>query len=204
MNAVKLNDQSIEPSKIVCVGRNYVEHIQELNNAVPDQMVVFHKPNSAISRTLHATHEETLHYETEICFMTKGGQFHAVGLGLDLTKRKLQSKLKEKGLPWERAKAFTGSAVLSKFVPLQGIDISTLNLELLINCVRMQSGGVEQMMYKPAAILDEIKSYTTLEDGDIVMTGTPKGVGEVQPGDIFLGRLKAGDKTLFEIEWVAE
>lgn len=204
MNSVRLDEQLIYPSKVVCVGRNYVEHIKELNNAIPDQMVVFNKPNSSVTSILNAFHQETLHYETEICFMIKDGQYAAVGLGLDLTKREQQSVLKKQGLPWERAKAFDGSAVFSRFIPLEGIDIASLHLELLINCVRVQAGGVEQMMFKPDVILQELKSYTTLFDGDIIMTGTPQGVGEVHRGDVFLGRLKCGDTTLIEIEWLAE
>jgi len=204
MNTVRLEEQNISPSKILCVGRNYVEHIKELDNAIPDQMVVFNKPNSSVTTTLHAFHQEALHYETEICFLIKDGQYNAVGLGLDLTKRGLQSKLKNQGLPWERAKAFDGSAVFSRFIPLDGIEIASLELELLINCVRVQRGGVAQMMYKPDVILEELKSYTSIIDGDIVMTGTPQGVGEVHQGDVFLGRLKCGDQILLEIEWVAE
>ncbi|WP_165313507.1 fumarylacetoacetate hydrolase family protein [Vibrio ziniensis] len=204
MYSVRLDEQHVYPSKVVCVGRNYVEHIKELNNAIPDQMVVFNKPNSSVTSTLSSFHQETLHYETEICFLIKDGQFSAVGLGLDLTKRELQAELKKQGLPWERAKAFDGSAVFSRFIPLGDIDIASLHLELLINCVRVQAGGVEQMMYKPVVILNELKSYTTLFDGDVIMTGTPQGVGEVHRGDVFLGRLKSGDKTLIEIEWAAE
>lgn len=128
----------------------------------------------------------------------------AVGLGLDLTKRELQSKLKNKGLPWERAKAFDGSAVFSRFISLNGIVIESLEIELFINCVRVQKGAVTQMMYPPQTILEELRTYTTLNDGDIVMTGTPQGVGEVHTGDVFLGRLKAEGKTLIEIEWLAQ
>lgn len=203
MKTVLVGNESFTPSKVVCVGRNYVEHIHELNNAIPDEMVLFHKTNSSITHTLKAFHQEPLHYETEICFLVKDGQYYAVGIGLDLTKRELQSKLKNKGLPWERAKAFDDSAVLSRFLPLDGIDIAELNLELLINCVRIQCGTVAQMIYSPLAILDEINSYTTLYDGDVVMTGTPKGVGTVQPGDHFLARLKQGENILLEVEWVA-
>lgn len=203
MKAIVVGNESYTPSKVVCVGRNYVEHIHELNNAIPDEMVLFHKTNSSITTELNSFHQEPLHYETEICLMVKEGNYHAVGLGLDLTKRDLQSVLKNKGLPWERAKAFDGSAVLSRFIPLQGINIAQLNLELFINCVRIQCGTIEQMIYSPAAILDEIKTYTTLYDGDVVMTGTPKGVGMVQAGDHFLARLKEGENTLLEVEWVA-
>lgn len=204
MSKVKLGDRLVQPTKIVCVGRNYLEHIHELNNAIPDQMVVFSKPASSISTQLHSFHQERLHYEGEICFIVEQGELAAVGLGLDLTKRELQSSLKSKGLPWERAKAFDGSAVFSRFVPLDGIDIESLEIELFINCVRVQKGSVKQMMYPPQAILDELKTYTTLCDGDIIMTGTPQGVGEVHTDDVFLARLKLAETTLIEIEWVAQ
>lgn len=204
MYSVRLGDQRISPSKVLCIGRNYVEHIKELNNAIPDQMVVFNKPNTSITSTLTSFHQESLHYETEICFLVENGNYSAVGLGLDLTKRELQSKLKAKGLPWERAKAFDGSAVFSRFVPLYGIDINSLQLELFINCVRVQCGSVKQMLYSPATIIEELKSYTSLRDGDVIMTGTPQGVGEVHRGDVFLGRLKSAQETLIEIEWLAE
>ncbi|UUM33010.1 fumarylacetoacetate hydrolase family protein [Vibrio japonicus] len=204
MYSIKLDEELVYPTKVVCVGRNYLEHIHELNNAVPEQMVVFNKPSTSISSTLRSTHQEPLHYEGEICFLVKDNQFHGVGLGLDLTKRGLQSKLKEKGLPWERAKAFDGSAVFSRFIPLAGIDIACLEIELFINCVRVQKGDVSQMMYPPQVILEELQSYTTLQDGDVIMTGTPQGVGEVHQGDVFLARLKSGDETLIEIEWVAK
>ncbi|WP_435249731.1 fumarylacetoacetate hydrolase family protein [Vibrio sp. nBUS_14] len=191
------------PTKVLCVGRNYVDHIEELNNAIPDAMVVFNKPSTSVTSSLSSFHQEALHYEAEICFIVENGQYSAVGLGLDLTKRELQSHLKSKGLPWERAKAFDGSAVFSRFVPTDNLDLADLNLELFINCVRVQKGHVEQMLYSPSAVLEELSSYTTLLDGDVVMTGTPKGVGEVHRGDIFLGRLKCGEATLIEIEWVA-
>ncbi|MCG9595426.1 fumarylacetoacetate hydrolase family protein [Vibrio sp. Isolate25] len=204
MHSVKIGEKTIHPTKILCVGRNYLEHIKELNNAIPDEMVIFNKPSSSISSQLMAHHGETLHYEGEICFIVRNGQYSAVGLGLDLTKRGLQSKLKDKGLPWERAKAFDGSAVFSRFIPLNGIAIESLELELFINCVRVQKGAVTQMLYPPQTILEELKTYTTLCDGDIIMTGTPQGVGEVHLGDVFLGRLIANGKTLIEIEWVAQ
>lgn len=204
MYSVKVEERTIQPGKILCVGRNYLEHIKELNNAVPDQMVVFNKPATSIATHLLSYHQEPLHYEGEICFVVEGGRLSAVGVGLDLTKRALQSQLKEKGLPWERAKAFDGSALFSRFISLQGIAIESLEIELFINCVRVQKGAVTQMMYPPQTIVDELSSYTTLCDGDIIMTGTPQGVGEVHQGDVFLARLKSDDNTLIEIEWVAQ
>lgn len=203
MSSVKLGESLVQPTKILCVGRNYLEHIQELNNAIPDQMVVFSKPPSSITTQLQSFHQEQLHYEGEICFLVSEGRLSAVGVGLDLTKRELQSRLKSKGLPWERAKAFDGSALFSRFIPLEGLKIEQLEIELFINCVRVQKGSVTQMMYSPQTIVDELSTFTTLCDGDIIMTGTPQGVGEVHPSDVFLARLKEADKTLIEIEWVA-
>lgn len=203
MNTVCLGSRKIKPGKVVCIGRNYVEHIAELNNSVPEQMVVFNKPNSAISAQLRCFHEEPLHYEGELCFLIRRKKLAAVAFGLDLTKRNLQSYLKDKRLPWERAKAFDQSAVFSRFVPLDGLDISDLSLELYINGVRIQSGHVSQMLYPPRVILQELSSYTTLETNDIVMSGTPSGVGTIRCGDIFTGKVKCGGKTLIEAEWKA-
>lgn len=115
-------------------------------------------------------------------FYHQNGDIDAVGFGLDLTKRELQSTLKAKQLPWERAKAFDGSAVLSKFVTLVNGNWQGISLELLINGVRVQSGGVMNMLYSPQDILNEVKSYTTLNNGDVLMTGTPSGVGVVHEG----------------------
>jgi 2-keto-4-pentenoate hydratase/2-oxohepta-3-ene-1,7-dioic acid hydratase in catechol pathway len=208
MKSVLLDQQAITPSKIICIGRNYVEHIKELNNEIPEQMVVFIKPNSAISEKLISTHsdstgEEPLHYEAELCFMVLNGEFAAVGLGLDLTKRGMQSKLKAKGLPWERAKAFDGAAVISSFVSIDSIS-DKLNFELLINQNKTQFGDINLMMYKPEQILTELKSFMTLNDGDIVMTGTPKGVGVINKGDRFNLKLCDENNSLVEVSWLAE
>ncbi|WNC69536.1 fumarylacetoacetate hydrolase family protein [Thalassotalea nanhaiensis] len=202
MNTINFANQIISPSKVVCIGRNYVDHIHELGNEVPDDMVVFNKPNSAISSELNAFHQEQLHYEGELCFLVEDGKFVAVGFGLDLTKRELQSKLKAKGLPWERAKAFNGAAVLSDFVAIENIDES-LSLELCINGEVIQAGGVELMMYKPDQILQELSSFIDLVDGDIVMTGTPKGVGMICQGDIFEGKILLNEKVLISKTWQA-
>ncbi|RJX70984.1 FAA hydrolase family protein [Vibrio sinensis] len=204
MYSVKVDDKLVHPTKVVCIGRNYLEHIKELNNAVPESMVVFNKPSTSVTSSLASTHGgESLHYEGEICFIVSKGKLSAVGLGLDLTKRGLQSQLKQQGLPWERAKSFDGSAVFSRFLPLNNIVIDELEIELFINCVRVQCGNVKQMMYSPNDILKELTTYTTLCDGDIIMTGTPQGVGEIHTGDVFLSRLKHAGQTLIEIEWLA-
>ena len=205
------SSQLITPSKVICIGRNYVEHIKELGNEIPDDMVVFLKPNSAISTELHANHnDDILHYEAELCFLYQGGKFTAVALGLDLTKRDLQSKLKAKGLPWERAKAFNSSAILSDFVHFDENNMSQLNLSLIINDKPTQLGGVSLMMYKPDEILSELQTFLTLEDGDIVMTGTPKGVGIVNSFDSFVGQVFINEQdkpesisTLLNCQWQA-
>lgn len=202
MNTINFNGAQLTPSKVICIGRNYVEHITELGNEIPDDMVVFLKPNSAITDQLYAFHQEPLHYEAELCFLYQQGKFTAVALGLDLTKRDLQAKLKAKGLPWERAKAFNGAAVFSEFVQLDTID-NNLSLTLEINTTLTQIGGVELMIYKPETILAQLLSFMTLEDGDVVMTGTPKGVGEIVAGSQYIGKVKKGDKTLVSTSWLA-
>lgn len=202
MKTIKFGKKKITPSKIVCVGRNYVEHIKELSNEVPENMVLFIKPNSAISEQLISYHWEPVHYEGEICFLVNNEEFVAVAFGLDLTKRGLQSKLKGKGLPWERAKAFDGAALFSDFVPLDKIE-SQLTIELDVNGETIQNGNVLQMIYKPDQILEEVKSFLTLNDGDIVMTGTPKGVGVVEKRSIYEGKIFNGKKLLVSAKWKA-
>lgn len=202
MKTVQLGEQSIAPSKIVCVGRNYVAHVEELGNELPSDMVVFCKPNSAIGRTLHSQHGgEPLHYEGEIALLVEGGRFCAAGFGLDLTKRALQSRLKEKGLPWERAKAFDGAALFSSFHRID--DTRVLSLDLRVDGALRQTGDVTLMLYPPARILDELQAFITLEDGDIVMTGTPAGVGAVHPGEQFHGRVLREGEVLTEAAWQA-
>ncbi|MCP4989283.1 MAG: fumarylacetoacetate hydrolase family protein [Colwellia sp.] len=204
--------QKITPSKVICIGRNYVDHIKELANEVPDEMVVFLKPNSAISSQLRANHnDDILHYEAELSFLYQGGKFTAVALGLDLTKRAEQGKLKAKGLPWERAKAFDGSAIFSDFVNIEQADINQLSLSLNINDELKQLGSVDLMMVKPDEILTQLQSFISLEDGDIVMTGTPKGVGGIAKTDNFEGNvyLDQADNlstknTLLTGQWRAE
>ncbi|MDA3813039.1 MAG: fumarylacetoacetate hydrolase family protein [Candidatus Cloacimonetes bacterium] len=203
MNTIIVGNRELTPSKIICVGRNYIEHIKELNSEIPDNMVVFLKPNSAISYELNSFQKEQIHYEAELCFVFENGRFSAVGFGLDLTKRELQNKLRSKGLPWERAKAFNGSAVFSKFVDVNSINPS-LAIELKIDGEIVQSGNIHQMIYKPAAILTELLTFMSLNDGDIVMTGTPKGVGIINRESVFIGKVKDEDKGIIRAKWVAK
>jgi 2-keto-4-pentenoate hydratase/2-oxohepta-3-ene-1,7-dioic acid hydratase in catechol pathway len=199
MKTLVFNDKCITPSKVVCIGRNYVEHIKELNNETPDTMVVFNKPNSAITNKLHFFTPDT-RFEGEICFLIEDKKIAGIGFGLDLTKANIQNKIKEKGWPWERAKAFDGSAVLSDFLRFDG-DITKLRLELYINNNLVQYATYDLMIYKPAQMLEEIQTFMSLEDGDIIMSGTPKGVATYNIGDIFVGKIYEDEKLLVETTW---
>lgn len=207
MKTVMLGESAVVPTKIICVGRNYVDHIHELGNEIPEDMVVFLKPNSAITTKLHSQHlGETLHYETELCFMFQYGRFSHVAVGLDLTKRDLQTKLKAKGLPWERAKAFDGAALFSPFVAIDDAH-APLYFTLSINDKLVQEGHIDLMIYKPQTILSELQAFMSLDEGDIVMTGTPKGVGSIPAKSVFnvtLSRgLQAGAEPLLEYQWLS-
>ena len=207
MNTITYMNTLLIPSKVVCVGRNYAKHIAELNNVNTGDMVIFIKSNNSITNTLYAYHQEPLHYEAELCFLVKNGELSGVGFGLDLTKRGLQSELKAKGLPWERAKSFDRSAVLSEFVALPA-GIAGLSLELWINDELRQQGGVADMLFSPQVVLDDLKTFLTLEDGDVLMTGTPEGVGVSHSGDQFVGCIfyyEAHEKKLLlEASWLAQ
>ncbi|WP_417333296.1 fumarylacetoacetate hydrolase family protein [Halarcobacter sp.] len=198
MNSILINQSKIFPSKVVCIGRNYVDHIKELNNETPDSMVFFFKPNSSISKNLiFPKGNKSCHYEAEISFLIEENKISAVAFGLDLTLREVQSKLKEKGLPWERAKAFNNSAVFSEFKSFNG-KLEELSVELYINDELKQKGGVDLMINKPQEIIYELLSFSSFEDGDILMTGTPKGVGEFNIGDVFLGKIVYKNETIVE------
>ena len=192
MRKVIFQKRSLIPCKIVCIGRNYVEHIRELANEIPTEPVYFIKPNSAIADTI--VYREGLHYEGEITFLIQKGRIVGAGVGLDLTLRQVQSRLKAKGLPWERAKAFRGSAVLSPFVPIKSWE--DLAIEVYKNGALVQKGGVDLMLYKPDFLVADMDRIFGLEDGDVIMSGTPKGVGSVAKGDFFTLVLYAHTKPL--------
>lgn len=197
MNRILINDKEIFPSKVVCIGRNYAEHIAELNNEIPEEPVFFFKPNSSISNELiFPNGAKSCHYEAEISFLIEENKISAVAFGLDLTLRDVQSKLKTKGLPWERAKCFNNSAVFSEFVYFD--DLDSLEVELLINGKLKQKGGIELMIHKPYEIINNLLEFSSFEDGDILMTGTPKGVGEFKKDDIFIGKILCNEKVILE------
>ncbi len=202
MNSIIFKDEQYFPSKVICIGKNYAEHIKELNDRVTDQMVIFIKPNSAITRDgINIDSEDDIHYEAEISFLIKDNQYIAVGFGLDLTKRTVQQKLKQNGLPWERAKAFDGSAVFSDFIALRS-DINEIKLELHINNVLVQQANYELMLNKPEQIMAEVQTFITLEDFDIIMTGTPRGVGKLNHGDTLNGKIIDNNGLIIEKTWV--
>ena len=201
MNRILLENSEIFPSKVVCIGRNYIEHIKELKNEIPEDMVFFIKPNSAISdKLVFPKNQNSCHYEAEISFLIEDSKISAVAFGLDLTLREVQSKLKEKG-PCERAKAFDGAAVFSQFVSFDG-DISKLGIELYINGELRQKGDISMMINKPFEIIKEAKTFLSFEDGDILMSGTPKGVGSFKIGDVFVGKVLFEDKIIIEKEFL--
>ena len=198
MKKIDFENKIITPSKIVCVGRNYVEHIKELNNEIPKNMVLFNKPNSAISDEFYFF--ENTRFEGEICFLIENNKITGIGFGFDLTKVDIQNYLKSKGLPWERAKGFNKSAVFSKFVRLKG-DISTIEMKLYKNSTFIQNATYELMIYKPQQIINEILSFMELEDGDIIMSGTPKGVGFYDIEDEFKAQILIENRIVLETKF---
>ncbi len=189
-------------SKVICIGRNFVEHIKELGNEMPHEMVIFFKPSSSVSDELVLYDDEVTHFESELSFLVKDGKLVKVSFGLDLTKRELQSKLKSKGLPWERAKAFRGSAVFGEFVSFKRLE--DLSLELYLNSKLVQKGGVDLMINKPQEILTEVLTFCDVLDEDILMTGTPKGVGELKREDELIGKIYERDRLLVSSTWTVK
>ena len=196
--------------KIICIGRNYVAHAQELGNETPDEPVIFMKPDSAISRQRDAFYipnwTSDVHYEAEIVVkIDRLGKniekrfahkyFTYFTLGIDFTARDVQKKLKEKGLPWEKAKAFDQSAVLGDFLSINDYDLTQLHFELKKNGTIVQQGNTQLMLFDIPQIIAHCSQYFTLKIGDLLFTGTPAGVGPVQIGDELEGYIE-GEKVL--------
>lgn len=188
--------------KIICVGRNYMKHIEELDNEKPAAPVIFLKPSSSILGSnifKLPAFSRAIHYETEIILkINRAGKhigleqaseyFDSLSLGLDLTARDLQNNLKSKGLPWELAKAFDNSAVISHFVPKdQWEEITNLPFQLFVNGELRQDGNTNRMIFSFNEIISFVSDYMTLEKGDLIFTGTPAGVGKLEPGDHLQG-----------------
>lgn len=200
--------------KIICIGRNYAKHIEELQNERPSEPVVFLKPDSAILLKQHPfvipEFSNDIHHEVEILVkINKVGKYiepkfahnyyDEIGLGIDFTARDLQSKLKEKGLPWEKAKAFDGSAVIGDFLSKNSFNsLESINFELVSNGKVVQKGNSSHMLWKIDELISHVSQYFTLKIGDIIFTGTPEGVAAVKPNDILEGFIE--NKRLFKIQ----
>lgn len=184
--------------KIFCVGRNYSEHAKELGNAVPENPVIFSKPDTAILKNgepfYHPDFSNDIHHEVELVIkISKMGKkiqpkyarnyFTEIGLGIDFTARDTQTKLKEKGLPWELAKAFDGSAPLGNFISVEGKELNNINFSLTKNGTLVQQGNTAQMIFPFDEIVSFVSQYFTLKVGDLIYTGTPAGVSKVSIGD---------------------
>lgn len=185
--------------KIICVGRNYAAHAAELKNEIPEEPVIFLKPDSAIlpkrQPFFYPDFSQDIHFEAELVIrINRLGKniaekfahkyYHEVSLGIDFTARDLQQKLKEKGLPWERAKAFDGSAPVGQFIDLKSLeDSKNIHFRLLINKKERQLGETKNMLFSVNQLISNISSFITLKIGDLIFTGTPQGVGPIKIGD---------------------
>lgn len=199
--------------KLLCIGRNYAKHIEELANERPEHPVVFLKPDSAILLKKHPfvipEFSKDIHHEVEILVKIKKigkyidkkfahTYYDEIGLGIDFTARDLQSDLKAKGLPWEKAKAFDGAAVIGKWVPKNTFEsVDAIAFTLQKNGTVVQDGNTAQMLWKIDELISYVSQYFTLKIGDIIFTGTPAGVGPVAIDDKLKGFI--GDKEMFSI-----
>ena len=198
--------------KIICIGRNYAKHIEELKNEKPAEPVYFMKPDSALllkNRPFYIPNfSENVHFEVELVVkIYKIGKniskkfapryYKEIGLGIDFTARDVQDQLKAKGLPWEKAKAFDHSAVLSKtFIPIEKLEKENINFRLEINGEDRQTGNSSNMLFDFDEIIEHVSKYMTLKIGDLIYTGTPEGVGPVKIGDRLKGYIE--DELMFD------
>ncbi len=200
--------------KILAIGRNYVDHIKELNNEVPNEPVIFTKPDTALLQNndpfYYPEFSSNIHYEVEIVLKINrmgkyiaekhaGSYFDEIGIGIDFTARDLQDKAKKKGLPWTLAKGFNHSAPISKFAKKNEFkDIKDLDFSLEIDNELKQKGNTKLMIYDFEYIIAYISKYITLKKGDLIFTGTPKGVGAVKRGDMLEAFI--GTKKMLKVE----
>jgi 2-keto-4-pentenoate hydratase/2-oxohepta-3-ene-1,7-dioic acid hydratase in catechol pathway len=200
--------------KIICIGRNYASHIEELKNERPSEPVIFMKPDSAVLLKQHPfvipEFSEDIHHEIELIVkISKVGKYiepkfahkyyEEISVGIDFTARDLQAKLKAKGLPWEKAKAFDGSAVIGEFLPKsQFLSLENVTFELKNNNTTVQKGNSSMMLWNIDELVSYISQFFTLKIGDIIFTGTPEGVAAVKPDDVLEGFLEG--KKLFRIQ----
>lgn len=200
--------------KIICIGRNYIEHIEELGNEKPKEPVIFIKSDSAILPKkmpfIIPEFSNDVHYEVEVVVkINRVGKhinkkfahkyYEEIGLGIDFTARDIQKKLKDKGLPWEKAKSFDGSAVMGKFIPKSNFeDLNNLDFSLKKNNETVQVGNTSLMIHSIDDIISHVSEFFTLKIGDYIFTGTPAGVGKVSENDILQGYIN--DDEIFKIK----
>lgn len=199
--------------KILCVGRNYADHAKELNNPLPTEPVVFSKPHTALLKDgapfYYPDFSENVHYEGELVLrIAKNGKniaekfahkyIDGITFGIDFTARDLQDKLKQKGFPWEISKAFDGSAALGKMIPVDGLDLKNIDFRTLKNDETVQHGNSKDLIFPFEVIIAYISRFFTLQQGDLIYTGTPAGVGSVVIGDKLEGFI--GEEKLMECE----
>jgi len=199
--------------KIICIGRNYVDHAKELNNPVPAEPVFFMKPDTALLKDNEPFYlpefSNDIHHEIELVVkISKAGKhiqqefaknyYKQVTVGIDFTARDVQQQCKEKGLPWEKAKAFDGSAPVGKFIEVDTSQINGLAFHLEINGETKQQGNTSNMLFSVNAIIAYVSKFVTLKTGDLIFTGTPAGVGPVKIGDKL--RAYLGNQQLLEFE----
>ena len=200
--------------KIICIGRNYVKHIEELGNEVPKEPVIFLKPDTAILPKkmpfFIPDFSNDVHHEVELLVrINRVGKYidkkfahkyyDEIGLGIDFTARDLQSKLKEKGMPWEKAKCFDGAAVIGKFLPKSNFDnVQNIDFSLKKNEDIVQNSNSSLMIHKIDEIIEHVSQYFTLKIGDIIFTGTPEGVSAVNEEDILTGYINS--EEMFRIK----
>ncbi len=197
--------------KIICIGRNYVNHISELGNEKPEEPVIFLKPDTALLKEGDFYLPEfscDVHHEIEVVVkIAKVGKYiepkfahkyyNEISVGIDFTARDVQQKLKEKGLPWEKAKAFDNSAIIGNFIPVADLDVNNLTFELLKNGISQQKGNTNHMIWKINEIIAYASQYFTLKTGDLIYTGTPSGVSRIETNDVLEGFLQG--KQLFKV-----
>lgn len=200
--------------KLICIGRNYAKHIEELDNERPEHPVVFLKPDSSVLLSKHPfvipPFSNDVHHEVEVLVKIKkigkhidekfaATYYDEIGLGIDFTARDLQAQLKEKGLPWEKAKGFDGAAVIgTKWLPVSDFEsVDDISFRLESNAATVQQGSTKEMLWKIDALISYVSQYFTLKIGDIIFTGTPAGVARVEENDKLKGFI--GDTEMFSI-----
>jgi 2-keto-4-pentenoate hydratase/2-oxohepta-3-ene-1,7-dioic acid hydratase in catechol pathway len=202
--------------KIICIGRNYAKHIEELANEKPENPVIFLKPDSAILAKNQPffipPFSNNIHYEVEVLVkINRVGKFidekfahkyyEEIGLGIDFTARDIQEKCKLKGLPWEKAKGFDGSAVIGSFLNKNELgDLNNIPFTLYKNNELVQNGNTKAMLWKIDELIAYISQFFTLKKGDVIFTGTPAGVGKVEENDVLLGKLNGTENFSIKVK----